>query len=265
MTAASVEQLHNVDMKNTDLRFLRADDHLVVVVAHPDDETFGCGSLIAMAAARGARVSVVCATRGEAGEPTAHTDLTTRSLGEVRESELRAAARLLGASHVEVLDFLDSGFDGPCAEGSLCATDITTVSRLLGTIFDRLQPTVVLTVDGSDGHRDHVHLRDAIAGALAAAPAPQRARLYMSTLPNSVMRRWLDEKLASGESSAYHAIDPDLIGRPDDQVSFTVDSREMLDTRLAAIALHGSQKSPFDGLSVQLRDLFLATDHVVEG
>jgi LmbE family N-acetylglucosaminyl deacetylase len=45
-----------------------AGQHLVVVVAHPDDETFGCGSLIAQASADGARVRVICATRGEAGE-----------------------------------------------------------------------------------------------------------------------------------------------------------------------------------------------------
>ena len=41
---------------------------LVLVVAHPDDETFGCGSLLMHAAARGVRTVVVCATRGEAGE-----------------------------------------------------------------------------------------------------------------------------------------------------------------------------------------------------
>src|SRR5437763_11299620 len=63
---------------------------LQLVVAHPDDETFGCGSLLLHAAAAGATTSVVCATRGEAGEGGA------ADLGAVREQELRAAARLLG-------------------------------------------------------------------------------------------------------------------------------------------------------------------------
>src|SRR5690242_4937705 len=61
---------------------------LQVVVAHPDDETFGCGSLLLHAAAKGATTSVVCATRGEAGEGAAD------DLGAVRERELREAARV---------------------------------------------------------------------------------------------------------------------------------------------------------------------------
>ncbi len=51
-------------------------EHVVVVVTHPDDESFGCASLIALAVATGATVTVICATRGEAGErrPDATTD-----------------------------------------------------------------------------------------------------------------------------------------------------------------------------------------------
>src|SRR6478735_3239238 len=53
----------------------------IVVVARPDDETFGCGSLLLHAVSEGWDTAVVCATRGEAGEPSPGTDLAGRSLG----------------------------------------------------------------------------------------------------------------------------------------------------------------------------------------
>jgi LmbE family N-acetylglucosaminyl deacetylase len=76
-------------------------DRWLVAVAHPDDESFGCGSTIAHAAALGAEVTVVCATRGEAGEPTPGSP-SGDELGAVREEELRPTAARLGVSRVEL-------------------------------------------------------------------------------------------------------------------------------------------------------------------
>jgi LmbE family N-acetylglucosaminyl deacetylase len=166
-------------------------DHLVAVVAHPDDESFGCGSLIALAAAAGAKVTVVCATCGEAGEPSPRTDLAGRTLGEVREAELRRAARLLGADRVVMLGYADSGFDGDCPRGTLCAAPLADVTHRLGAVLTALRPTVLLTLDGSDGHRDHVHVRDALLATRPSCP------VYLSTIPNRLMRRWLDAFLAT--------------------------------------------------------------------
>lgn len=242
--------------------FAGPNDHVAVVVAHPDDETFGCGSLIALASRAGARVTIVCATRGELGEVTDRVELSGRSLGKVREGELRAAAEVLGASHVEVLDFVDSGFDGPLPPGALCAAEPAVLRAALRALLTRDRPTMVLSIDGSDGHRDHACIRDAIVDVLdEMSPRP---RLYLATLSNQAMRRWLDEKLQSAESSAYHALDPDSLGRPDSEISCTLDSRAVLHVRLAAIELHRSQRSPFEGLSVELRDLFLCIEHLVE-
>jgi N-acetyl-1-D-myo-inositol-2-amino-2-deoxy-alpha-D-glucopyranoside deacetylase len=93
-------------------------------VAHPDDESFGCGSTIAHAAARGAHVTVACAMRGEAGETVPGTP-GGQALGVVREGELRRAAARLGVARVELLGYRDSGFDGDVPAGSLCAAPVT--------------------------------------------------------------------------------------------------------------------------------------------
>src|SRR5262245_20223197 len=86
-------------------------DRWLVVVAHPDDETFGCGSVIAHASRRGADVVVVCATRGERGERSPEIP-PDADLAEIRTAELQDAATILGAARVELLDFLDSDIAG---------------------------------------------------------------------------------------------------------------------------------------------------------
>lgn len=240
----------------------RTTSRLLVVVAHPDDETFGCGSVIASAAARGARVTVVCATRGEAGEPPAGAGPVDGDLGAAREAELREAARLLGASDVEVLGYHDSGFDGPLAPGALCTVDASVLAEAVTEVVTRVDPDAVVTLDGSDGHRDHVHLRDATTAAVQRGGRPE-TRLYHSCLPNSLMRRWLEEMEGLRPDTAYLGLDPATLGRADDDLTTVVDAAAHLEVREAAIAVHRSQASPFDGLSPDLRRAFLATDHLV--
>lgn len=236
-----------------------AGEHLVVVVAHPDDETFGCGSLIAQAAAAGARVTVLCATRGGAGERVPDPVTDHWPLGLVREVELNQAARILGVRAVTLLGYRDSGFDGDLHPRSLVAAPLPEVARDLGGRLAGLRPDVVLTLDGSDGHRDHVHLRDALA--LAVAGLADRPRVVHSSLANSLMRRWVEER--AGSDTAYLALDLDALGRPDAEL-VAVDTSAVLAVREEAIACHRSQASPYDDLSPELRRAFLTVDHVVE-
>ncbi|MGY1805291.1 PIG-L deacetylase family protein [Blastococcus sp. SYSU D00922] len=238
---------------------VRPGDRWLVAVAHPDDESFGCGSTIAHAAARGAEVTVVCATRGEAGETVPGT--VDGDLGTVREAELRRAAARLGVARVELLGYRDSGFDGDLPDGSLCAAPVDEVARTLARLIAELQPQVLLTLDGSDGHRDHLHIgaaaREAVADA--AGPAPL---LVEYCLPNSLLRGWLDEMRAVRPDTAYHALDPAGLGREDADITDVVDTSDVLDRREAAIAEHRSQVSPFEGLSDGLRRAFLTADHL---
>jgi LmbE family N-acetylglucosaminyl deacetylase len=233
-----------------------AGQRLLVTVAHPDDETFGCGSIIATAVAAGATVTVLCATLGDRGG--SHLGLTPPQLARQRLRELHLAADVLGVDEVITLAYGDSDFGGDLPAGSLCAADEQTVIADVRAVVESVRPDVVVTLDGCDGHRDHVRMRDATRAACHDGIV-----LYETTLPNRLMRRWLDEQRVTNPDAAYHSIDPSVFGRPDHEVTHVVDVRAVLATRELAIAMHVSQSSPFDGLSAELREAFLATDHLV--
>lgn len=110
---------------------------LLVILAHPDDETFPMGGTLAKYAAAGAQVTLICATRGEAGIP----GLSPEQAGHVREEELRAAARTLGVSEVRFLNYRD---------GELVQADPDQVIAELREAMRELQPQAVITF-GPDG------------------------------------------------------------------------------------------------------------------
>jgi LmbE family N-acetylglucosaminyl deacetylase len=230
---------------------------VLVVVAHPDDETFGCGSLLLHAAAAGARTAVVCATRGEAGGVAAGVAVPATGVAGVREAELRAAARALGVADVELLGFTDSGMDGDAPSGSLCGTPHAQVVAAVRGAVARLEPDVVVTLDGSDGHRDHARIRDAVVDALAGSDA----RLFLQGLPRSLMHEWVRLNADNAEAAAY--VDLPDIGTPDERFTTIVDTSAHLAAREAAIALHRSQESPYDGLPDDLKRAFLTAEHLI--
>jgi N-acetyl-1-D-myo-inositol-2-amino-2-deoxy-alpha-D-glucopyranoside deacetylase len=233
--------------------------HLVVVVAHPDDESFGCGSLIAQAVLAGARVTVVCATRGEAGQRRPDPSTDAWPLGLLREAELCQAAIVLGVDDVDLLDLVDSGFSGQPPRGALISMPVDELAALIHERLVALQPDVVLTLDGSDGHRDHVHLRDAIGAAVARMD--QLPRVVHSCMARSLMTAWARE-IGRREPHREH-LTVEQLGRPDDQLT-VIDTSDVVAIREQAIACHLSQPSPFDALPPALRRSFLTIDHVVD-
>jgi LmbE family N-acetylglucosaminyl deacetylase len=125
---------------------------VLAVVAHPDDESFGLGAVLAALVAAGAEVRVVCLTHGEASTLGA-----TAGLAALRAAELTAAAARLGVAEVHLHDF---------ADGELGATAPTVLD---GTVEDALGAAATLIVlerSGVTGHPDH---RAATAAALRVA------------------------------------------------------------------------------------------------
>ncbi|HEX4903031.1 MAG TPA: PIG-L deacetylase family protein [Acidimicrobiales bacterium] len=221
---------------------------LLVTVAHPDDEAFGCGSLLARARAAGVETVVACATRGELGEVApglCHVPPGPELLGRIREAELRHATALLGVSRVDVLGWRDSGVDGEPAPGSLCAATPQEVEAAIGRILDEERPDVVVTLDAGDGHRDHAVVCDATLAATAGRPSA----VYLWCLPRSLMQ-------------AFTGLDE--LGTPDADITHQLDASDVLDLRWEAMRAHRSQVPPYDAMAPELQRAFLATDHLRE-
>jgi len=230
--------------------------HLLVVVAHPDDETFGTGSVLLHAAAAGTLTTVVCATLGEAGEAAPGVVVGPAGLSALREREMRDAAAMLGVDQVDLLGFTDSGMAGRPGPRTLCGAPVTEVQESIAEAIARHRPDVVVTLDGGDGHRDHLVVRDAVLAATAGTDI----RVYLHALPRSLMHAWVLHQAGNEKAAAYTEL-PD-IGTPDEQLTTVLDTAAHYETRCAAIAVHASQASPFDGLPDALKRGFLATEHL---
>jgi LmbE family N-acetylglucosaminyl deacetylase len=224
---------------------------LQVVVAHPDDETFGCGSLLLHAAASGATTAVCCATRGEAGGDGA-------DLGAIRERELREAAAVLGVDRVDLLDFADSGMSGEAGPETVSGAPFDVVVTAVRSAVTEFRPDVLVTLDASDGHRDHTRVRDAAVAAARAAGVP---RVYLLCLPRSLMRRWVEHMRVERPDMEHLDADTAQLGTPDEDLTTIIDVPQHLPRREQAIALHKSQTSPYEGLPAPLYRDFLGTVH----
>lgn len=239
-----------------------ADPHrLLAVVAHPDDESFGLGSILAWATARGVDTTVCCATGGEAGEPAPGSGIAPEDLPAARVRELREAAELLGVRRVDLLDYADSGMVGDPVPGTLVAAPFDDVVAAVLAEVDAVRPSVVVTLDAGDGHRDHARIRDATLAAVAGAAEPVE-RAYLAGLPRSLMRRWVQHQRSVNPDRQH--LDPDVaaIGTPDEELTTVLDTSAHLATRWAAIRAHASQVSPYDDLPSDLQEAFLATDRL---
>ena len=131
---------------------------LLAVFAHPDDESLACGGLLAWCAALGVRVSLLSVTHGEHGQDA---DSRTPAGPDVRETELRDAAGVLGIAEVTILDHADGML--PWVEAGQLEADIRAVIR-------RTAPDVVITF-GEDGlywHPDHIAVHERTTAAVAA-------------------------------------------------------------------------------------------------
>jgi N-acetyl-1-D-myo-inositol-2-amino-2-deoxy-alpha-D-glucopyranoside deacetylase len=228
---------------------------LLIVVAHPDDESFGCGSVLAHAAANRHDTAVVCATLGDAGESRIETD----DLAALRESELRAAAEILGVGLVRLLGHVDSGMTGEPRPGALVSVDPALLAAEVQAVIEELRPDVVVTLDAGDGHRDHVAIRDATLTAVDASAHPVAAT-YLVCLARSSMTRWVNHMRATGGADAYLSMAE--LGTPDADITLVIDVERHLATRWAAMRAHHSQASPYDDLPDELQHEFLAKDRL---
>jgi len=157
---------------------------ILCMFAHPDDESFGVGGVLAGYAAQGVPVDLLCATRGQAGQLGDPPVTTREGLGAVRETALRAAGTLLGIREVIVLDYED---------GTLRDVPYAPLLAIVMETYRRLRPTTVICFgpNGISGHPDHTVTHRAATEAFwrSRRAVPSLQRLYYPAIPPTFRRR----------------------------------------------------------------------------
>ena len=253
---------------------------MLLVHAHPDDETILNGATMAAAVRAGVAVTLLTCTRGEEGEVAvaelSHLQSDRAQLGRYREGELGRAMAALGVTDHEFLadptnpaGFGDSGMIGTPPNSRpdcLWQTDLLIVAAALAAVVRRVRPHVLITYDehGGYGHPDHLAAhRAAMYGAqLAAAPfRPDLGdrwpvpKIYWSALPRSVALTGLaaagaglppgrtSDPLRSADPDRWYA-HPDPTTAPatdDDLVTTRIDARDEEAAKVAALRAHATQ------------------------
>jgi N-acetyl-1-D-myo-inositol-2-amino-2-deoxy-alpha-D-glucopyranoside deacetylase len=246
---------------------------LLLVHAHPDDETINNGVTMAKYAASGAQVTLVTCTRGEEGEVLI-TELANLAsdkddkLGEHREVELKDAMAQLGISDFRFLGapnkkWRDSGMMGTTQNERgdvFWQADLDEASYELVKIILEIKPQVLITYDefGGYGHPDHIkaHRVAMRATELAAEQGWQISKIYWNTMPRSVIQMGI-EKMKEVGSDFFGAESADDLpfAKPDELVTTVVNAPEYVPQKLEAMKAHATQISvdgPFFALSNNL-------------
>jgi len=216
---------------------------LLVVFAHPDDEIF-VGGTLAHLSDRGARVTLICATNGEAGKP--HPSIgTAENLGALRAEELRVSCARLGISKPVLLGFHDSARNGRQRHGdarALANVDMLVVEEAVRNVIQDVQPHVVLTFDPHGGyyHPDHVAIQRATTAAFFSSgvigdAAPQR--LFYGVMRSDVFRVFAERSRGKGFTDG---LDPDVFGTATGMIALSFDARGYLERKFSALAAHRS-------------------------
>lgn len=157
---------------------------IVVLAPHPDDETLGCGGLIAEACAQGRRVEVVFVTDGSASHPGS-TLYPPRRLAKLRAAEARQAVATLGVS-AEQVSFLGL----PDAAAPRSGPQFEQAVAAIGAALDRVDATALFVTWEHDPHCDHE-----VAASMAFAAARARPLIRLWRYPIWGLRRAPDDNL----------------------------------------------------------------------
>jgi N-acetyl-1-D-myo-inositol-2-amino-2-deoxy-alpha-D-glucopyranoside deacetylase len=243
---------------------------LLLVHAHPDDETINNGATMAMYAALGAQVTLVTCTRGEEGEvlveehshkAATHDDL----LGEHRVLELAEAMKALGVSDHRFLGaphtkYRDSGMMGTEPNerpDNFWKADFDVATAHLVSVIEEVKPHILITYDefGGYGHPDHIQAHR-VAMAASAKSSWNIEKIYWNVMPRSVIQQGIDsmKELGSDFFGAEKAEDLPF-AKDDSFVTAHIDGNGFVEEKMAAMRAHATQISvdgPFFALSNNL-------------
>ena len=250
-----------------------ASKRLLLVHAHPDDETINNGVTMAKYAKDGAQVTLVTCTRGEEGEVLVAELSNLASdkddkLGQHREIELKDAMAHLGISDFRFLGapnkkWRDSGMMGTPQNDRkdvFWQSDLEEAANELVKIILEIKPQVLITYDefGGYGHPDHIkaHRVAMRAAEIAEINGWKIEKIYWNTMPRSVIQMGI-EKMKEVGSDFFGAESADDLPfvKPDELVTSVVHASEYVPQKLAAMKAHATQiavDGPFFALSNNL-------------
>ena len=252
---------------------VRASKRLLLVHAHPDDETINNGVTMVKYAKDGAQVTLVTCTRGEEGEVLVAELSNLASdkddkLGQHREIELKDAMAHLGISDFRFLGapnkkWRDSGMMGTPQNDRkdvFWQSDLEEAANELVKIILEIKPQVLITYDefGGYGHPDHIkaHRVAMRAAEIAETKGWKIEKIYWNTMPRSVIQMGI-EKMKEVGSDFFGAESADDLpfAKPDELVTSVVHASEFVPQKLAAMKAHATQiavDGPFFALSNNL-------------
>ncbi|MEZ3177661.1 N-acetyl-1-D-myo-inositol-2-amino-2-deoxy-alpha-D-glucopyranoside deacetylase [Streptomyces pimonensis] len=256
------------------------DRRLLLVHAHPDDESINNGATMARYAAEGAHVSLVTCTLGERGEviPPELAHLSGAALGGHRLGELREAMRALGVADFRLLGgagrYCDSGMTGlPDNDDPGCfwQADVDRAAGLLAEVILEVRPQVLVTYDdhGGYGHPDHIQAHRVAMRAveLAAERGWDVPKVYWNRVPRSVAEESfarLDNDLPGlpFEKAAVVGDVPGVVA--DERVTTGIDGTAYAAAKAAAMRAHATQitvAEPYFALSNELAQPLFTTEY----
>ncbi|MBI2051429.1 PIG-L family deacetylase [Candidatus Roizmanbacteria bacterium] len=209
---------------------------LLLVFAHPDDETFSSSGTIIQLVKQGFTAKLIMATRGEAGMLGDPPLATRETLGKVREQELREASKITGISQIYFLDFID---------GTLHKVSQKKLQAEILPIMKKEKPHMVITFEknGISMHPDHKAISKAATESFFEymKTAKHHVRLYHVVLPRSNLKRF--EK--AGFKYGFFG---KMEGTPDEEITTKVDISRVYRTKMKAMMCHKTQQPDWERL-----------------
>ncbi len=259
---------------------------LLLVHAHPDDESIETGATMAKYAAEGAGVTLVTCTLGELGEvippELAHLAFDAEGgLGQYRIGELDKACAALGVADHRYLGgpgrWRDSGMMGTPPNdwpGCFWQADVEEAARDLLAIVAEVRPQVMVSYDanGFYGHPDHIQAHRVAWRAFELAGGAV-SKFYATAIPRSVLAEAMallqdgqdgGREIGGTDFSRVESLDDLPFGTDDENVTTAIDARGYLDAKLAAMRAHATQiavDSPFFALSDMVGQRALGTEY----
>jgi N-acetyl-1-D-myo-inositol-2-amino-2-deoxy-alpha-D-glucopyranoside deacetylase len=243
---------------------------ILLVHAHPDDETINNGATMALYADRGAHVTLVTCTRGEEGEilVPALSHLSSQEqdqLGAHREIELADAMKALGISDHRFLGaptkkFRDSGMMGTEPNNHpevFWQADVDAAAQILVEIIEEIKPHILITYDeiGGYGHPDHIQAHR-VAMRASELSQWQIQKIYWNTIPKSVLADGIARmKEVGSDFFGAETVDDLPFAKDDEFVTTLINGGQYVDAKMAAMKAHETQISldgPFFALSNNL-------------